>query len=757
MKKIIPLSLTLSSLLLSQTITSIKYEGLLHLSTDVATEISGIHVGDEFDINKIDESLKKFYKQGYFSDILVSTSGDGGLLYSFKEKSVISKLMMNGYSSDDESESVFVSMGLRKGDLYDVKKIESAKKKLIKRIEAEGYYDTVVEVTTEPKTDSVALIFDVNKGEKIYIKNIEFAGADTIDTTELENALANQEEEFMGWLPGLNNGVAHIDQLSYDSFRAKDVYMTNGYLDAAVSEPLMRVDSGSYIADVSYQIDEGQQYRVNEIVFKGLTDELDESAIRDELHLLTGKVFNVKKLRKDILYIQEQVANLGYAYAKVVPNFNKNKKDGTVDIQYTIHQGNKVTINDVIISGNYTTKDSVIRRDVFLRPGSLFNLTDLKDTKTTLGRRGFFEKVDISQERIDANNMNILVKVKETPTGSIQAGGGYGSLQKGMVNASLSDRNIMGSGINTGVSIEYSKISLNYSLNINNPRIWDSEYSFGMNFYRREFNYETQGYEQKSSGIGTNIGKQITRNLYGYVGYNYSKNKTDGYFENSASQYSSIWNDEDFSYAKSTFSLGLNYDSTDDFYVPREGIILGGSVGHSGFGGDEEFMDYSAKFGFYKGLEDYIDYDLIFRYKLRANMLQDRGQIHGPEKLFLGGPSSLRGYEPYSIAPHTDSIGVDKNGEAESKRKFKGGLKSVVSTVEASIPLSDSAKMRLAFFYDHGFIGEDKFDEIERNSYGVALEWFSPMGPINLIWGWAINPDKLDRESRFEFTMGRKF
>lgn len=757
MKKIIPLSLTLNSLLISQTITSIKYEGLLHLSSDVATEISGIHVGDEFDINKIDESLKKFYKQGYFSDILVSTSGGGDLVYSFKEKSVISKLMMNGYSSDDESEGVFVSMGLRKGDLYDVKKIESAKKKLIKRIEAEGYYDTVVEVTTEPKTDSVALVFDVNKGEKIYIQNIEFAGADTIDLTELENALANQEEEFMGWLPGLNDGVAHIDQLGYDSFRAKDVYMTNGYLDATVSEPLMRVDSGSYIADVSYQIDEGQQYRVDKIVFNGLIEELDEQSIREELRLLEGKVFNVKKLRKDIDYIQEQVANLGYAYAKVRPNFNKNEKDGTVDIQYSIRTGNKVKINDVIISGNYTTKDSVIRRDVFLTPGSLFNLTDLKDSKSTLGRRGFFEKVDISQERIDENNMNILVKVKETPTGSIQAGGGYGSLQGAMVNASLADRNIMGSGINAGVSIDYSKISLNYALNINNPRIWDSEYSFGMNIYRNEFKYETQGYEQKSSGVGLNVGKQITRNLYGYAAYNYSKNKTDGYFGNNTSTYSSVWNDEDFSYAKSTFSLGLNYDSTDDFYVPRDGIILGGSVGHSGLGGDEKFIDYSAKFGFYKGLEDYIDYDLIFRYKLRANMLKDRGLIHGPEKLFLGGPSSLRGYESYSIAPHTDSMGEDADGNLKPKRKFKGGLKSVMNTVEASIPLSDSAKMRLAFFYDHGFIGEDTFNEIERNSYGVSLEWFSPMGPINLIWGWAINPDKLDRESLFEFTMGRRF
>ncbi|MBD3794265.1 MAG: outer membrane protein assembly factor BamA, partial [Campylobacterales bacterium] len=168
MKKILPLSVALSSLLLAQTINSIEYNGLLHLSEDMATEVSGVRVGDTFDINKIDQSLKNFYKQGYFSDIWVSVTDNGGLIYNFKEKSIISKLEMNGYSSDDEEEALFIEMGLRKGDLYDIKKIETAKKKLIKKIEADGYYDTVVEVTAEPKTDSIALTFDVNKGEKIY-------------------------------------------------------------------------------------------------------------------------------------------------------------------------------------------------------------------------------------------------------------------------------------------------------------------------------------------------------------------------------------------------------------------------------------------------------------------------------------------------------------------------------------------------------------------------------------------------------------
>ena len=750
MRKILPLSVALSSLLLSQQINSIEYKGLLHLSKDVASEISGINVGDEFDINKIDESLKSFYKQGYFTDIWVSTTKSGGLIYNFKEKSTISKLDMNGYSSDDEQEELFASIGLKKGDLYDIEKVEKAKEKLIKRIEAEGFYDTVVEINAEPKTDSISLVFDVNKGEKVYIENITFAGANKIDVDELEGALANQEEDVLGWLPGLNNGVAHMDQLSYDAYRAKDVYMKNGYLDATVSEPLMRVDSGSYLADLSYQVEEGEQYRTNSISIVGLVDGLDEEEILDELRLIKGKIFNIQKLRKDVAYIQERVANLGYAYAKVSPNFNKNESDKTVHIQFNIRAGNKVTINDVIISGNYATKDRVIRRDIYLAPGDIFNLTDLKDSKSALGRRGYFEKVDIEQQRVDENSINLLVKVKETATGSIQAGGGYGSYQGLMLNASLSDRNILGSGISASLGFDLSKVSTNYSFSINNPRVWDSEYSMGMNIYKNEYDYPS--YQHNTFGGGVNFGKRLTRHLYGSLGYSYSENDIDTN-ETRVSRISSVFSNGDLNYAKSTVTASLSYDTTDDYFVPREGIILGGSVGYSGIGGDEEFMAYSAKFGAYYGVEEIIDYDLIFRYKLRAKWLEDKGHISGPEKLFLGGVSSVRGYEPYSIAP--SEFGTNDDGL--TTRKYLGGMKSIVNTVEASIPLSEAAKMRLAFFADYGMIGENNFDEIKRAGYGVSIEWYSPIGPINLVFGRAKNPGTLDRTSSFEFTMGRKF
>lgn len=753
MKKLFTLSVGLSSILLSQNITSIQYNGLLHLSDEVATEISKINVGDPFDINKIDTSIKEFYRQGYFSDIVVSVTKDGGLVYDFKEKSAISKLEMNGYSSNDEQEEVFISIGLRKGDLYDARKVEAAKKKLIKKIEAEGYYDTVVEVDVEPKEESIALVFNVNKGEKIYIENIEFSGAEKLESDDLEAALANKEEDFMGWFPGLNDGVARLDDLPYDGKRAQDVYMQHGYLDATVTDPLMRIDSGSYKADVSYSVTEGEQYTIDKVAIIGSVEGLDLQALKEDLKSIEGKTFNIAKLRKDKEFLQEQVGNLGYAFARIKPDFRKNSADKTVSLSFSVVPGNKVYIKDVIISGNHTTVDRVIRRDIYLAPGDLFSMTDLKDSKNALGRRGYFEKVDIEQERVDANHMNLLVKVKETATGSIQAGGGYGSFQGFMLSASLSDRNIMGSGINAGISFDVSQISTNYSLSLQNPRVWDSDYSLGASVYQNEIQYTA--YNQKSVGASLDVGKQLTRNLYGSVGYAFSENKaTDA--NNSANPNALIdygqfvFEPKDLNYAKGTLTVGLNYDTTDDFYVPREGFILGGSLGYVGLGGDQKFLDATARFGAYYGLEELIDYDLILRYKIRASALKDRGNIAIPEKLFMGGIGSVRGFQPYSITPFSGS---------DDNRTLLGGTQRLINTVEASIPLSEAAKMRLAFFYDYGMIGRSStgLDELTREGYGVALEWFSPMGPINLVFARARNPESYDRTASFEFTMGQKF
>jgi len=768
--KILPFQILFSwmligSLLLAQKVTEIKFEGLAHLSPTVAKEIAGIRVGDEMDAGKINDSIKNFFSQGYFKDVWVDQNG-GVLIYHFKEKVAIANIEIKGYGSGDDGTKLLEGIGLKKGDLYDDRRVKKAKRALIAKIESQGYYDTVIEVSTKPVGESsISLVFDVSKGEKIIIQKMNFVGAEEIVQSDLELDLANKEKDWLGWMPWRNSGVATVDQLEYDAYRVKDAYMRHGYLDARVSKPLMRVDFGSYNAEVDYQVVEGVQYRIGTI---GITQEvagLDTEELKDALMLKEGKIFNIKRMRKDIKLLEEKVGNFGFAYVKVSPQMHKNPEEKIINLQYVVHPGEVVTINDVLISGNDSTKDRVIRRYIYLAPGDKFNATDLKDSKSALGRTGFFEKVDIQSQRVSADKINLIVNVKETSTGTISAGGGYGSYEGLMLNASISDRNIFGSGINTTLGFEISKISMNYNLSFVNPKIWDSMYSLGLSIYKKD--YEYVDYTQDQLGGSFTMGREFYRHFNASVGLGYVNNQSTINETASNIVESFLYNDQ---YRKTSLYTSVGFDNTDDFYTPREGMKAALNFEYAQLGGDDvnltifpngyaNIFKTSAKVGVYYGLEDWIDYDLILRLKGRMTYINrgDNEKLPTAEKLFMGGVGSVRGYNPYSLAPF-----YTVNGQ----RNLVGGTKRASGSVEASIPLSEAAKMRLAFFYDYGVIGTDSaivdgnvvsLDDVARSSTGVVLEWQSAFGPINLIFSHPISPEDLDQTATFEFSMGTKF
>lgn len=752
----------MGTFLWSQKITQIKFVGLAHLSPTVAKEVAGLRVGDEMDASKINESLKNFYSQGYFKDVWVDQQG-GVLIYHFDEKLAIANIDVKGYGSGDEGDKLLSGMGLKKGDLYDKRRVKKAKRAIISQLESQGYYDTVVEVTSSPVgQSSIALVFDVNKGEKITIRKQNFVGAKALDQSDLEMELANKERDVLGWMPWRDNGEAAVDQLEYDSYRVKNAYMEHGYLDAEVSKPLMRVDFGSYNAKVDYQVKEGVQYRVGTIGITQEIDGLNSGDLKDLLLLKEGKIFNIKRMRKDIAKLEEKVGNFGFAYVKVAPQMHKDPEKKIINLNYVIQPGEPVTIQDVIISGNDVTKDRVIRRYLYLAPGDKFNATDLKDSKNALGRTGFFESVDIQSQRISQDKINLLVKVKEASTGTISAGGGYGSYEGLMVNASISDQNFFGTGINTTLGFEISKISKNGNLSFVNPKVWDSMYSLGINFYKRD--YEYIDYTQDQTGASMNVGREFLRHFYASIGVGYVDNQST-VNDSFDSTLGIFYNDQ---YEKISGFASIKFDNTDDFYLPREGFIaalnfelaqMDGTMTQEnldrGFTQFDDFTKINGRFGVFQGMEDWLDYDLILRGKVRFTKIVGNDEyIPIAERLFMGGTGSVRGYDPYSISPTVAGERI-------------GGTERISSSLEASIPLSQAAKMRLAFFYDYGVIGSDpvptasgvdlEFDDIARQSTGVVLEWQSAFGPINLIFAYPIDEKVGDRTSVFEFTMGTKF
>ncbi|MDD5549353.1 MAG: outer membrane protein assembly factor BamA, partial [Sulfurovaceae bacterium] len=482
---------------------------------------------------------------------------------------------------------------------------------------------------------------------------------------------------------------------------------------------------------------------------------------KDDPKLKKGKYFDVGKLRQDMQYLQEQTANLGYAYATVEPVINKDEANGIVNIQYNITPGSKVTINDVLISGNTETKDSVIRRYIYLAPGDTYSQTDLKDSKNAIGRTGFFEKYDLTPQKLDDNSMNLLVNVKEAPTGSFAIGGGYSSYEGAMLEASVSDRNLFGTGISASIGADLSKISTDFNLQFTNPRVWDSLYSVSLDVHKKKYDYTDYSLDQ--TGASLTVGREFMRNFYASAGIAYADNQSKVLKAlDPADPYAHFYDDK---YQKLSGVAGIKFDNTDDYYVPRSGFILSlngeiaqldGTPNATASSTPYNYTDFSdfvklnAKLGAYYGLQDLIDYDLILRYKARGSWLNSNGYLPAAERLYLGGVGSVRGYDSWSISPEVTGVGK------------VGGTWTFSNTVEASIPISEEAKIRLAFFADWGIIGSDdyynqSFSNESRSSAGASLEWFSPFGPINFIFSKAINPEAGDKTSSFEFTMGTKF
>ena len=741
MKKILLLLSLLTYSLASQNINEIKFEGLTQISKEIAIETLNYDGKSKLTLEQTNKAIKKFYDFKYFNNIWV-TSDNEILTFHFIEKPFIAKLTMTGYKNrDDELKSLYTSMGLKKGTMYTQKKIKRAKKALLIALEREGYINSTVDTSIETISEtSVAIKFEVNKGDEITITNIQFKGVKALEISDLETVIANKETDCcFTWFFGQNDGEMDFEQLEYDSHRIKDLYLQNGYLDAKVTPAFSKVDFDTNTATIEYTIVEGVQYKVNDTIIY-LDESIAKSAeIIAKLKLEKGDIFNITFLRKDQTLIKTTVANKGYAYTEVKYDIRPDRKKQTVDLVYNVTPAEKVYINDVIISGNSRTLDRVIRRDVYLAPKDLYSLTDLKDSKNKLKRTGYFETVKIEEKRISTNKMDLIVTVAEAPTGNLILGGGYGSYDGWMINASVNDKNIFGSGLNLGLSIDHSSKRDTINLSLSNPAIKDSIYSGTLNAYIKEALVEnsdansTLGDETTNTvGASAGIGRSLNRHTR--VGATYAIETTDVTYEKNDSNNSN--------YMTSSITPYINYNDTDDYYVPRSGKIAGSSLKIAGIGGDAKYILSSSYFKYFYSLDDLLDRDWVLRYKTSVKLLQDKGEIPDGTTFYLGGVSSVRGYQSYAFQP-------EENANPYTR--------TWTNAVELSFPLIPSAKMRWALFYDYGMIGENSFTQIKKSGRGAVISWYSPVGPLQFIFSRAVNPDEGDSTSNFEFSLGSKF
>ena len=756
MKKSVFLLLLGAVLANAQQITSINFKGLVHLSPETAKEIMGLKVGNELNVDSTDRAIAKLFRQGYFDDIYIENKG-GDVTVTVKEKPSIARIDIKGVVTNDKT-AIDGLINIKQGNMYDELAIERAKERIRQYYESKGYFDTVVDVTKEPVAGNESSLFvtmNINRGENIIIENVNLVGAKLFDYDDVEPVVANKEREFMGWMWGRNDGKVKLFELPNDPARIQDKYYQKGYLDATVSNPYLNAYMDNYTADLTYYVTEGEQYRVSSVDIEAPEFlELDKEKILKGFRLESGDVMNSARLRQDMKKLDDMVADKGYAFVRINPKTEKNVEDKTVSIVYEVVPDEKVYIRNVQISGNDRTVDRVVRRELYLTEGNLYSRTDLQDSKDALKRTSYFDEVEIEEQRVGANQVDLLVKVKEASTGSISGGIGYGSSDGLLLNASVSDTNVFGSGLKGVISVDRSDNELSGQIGLTNPRLFDSEYSLGGTLYANDYSWNN--YDEKSYGLNVVVGRKLTRNLSASLGYIIEQSRISG-----LSDVLKTVGYKDGKSLKSSLIPSITYNSTDDYYLPRTGIIASTSLEFAGVGGDEKFLKSRTNFNWYQGIREWVDYDLIFRFKSSFGKIWDRGWVPINERLYLGGIRNLRGFESRTVSP---KVKVASGSWYET-----GGDTSFNSSAELSFPLIERVKMRGLLFVDYGVIRGrianvtapgivDYIDgRISRYSAGAGIEWVTPMGPLQLIFAKPLKKQDGDDTSTFEFTIGQRF
>lgn len=799
----------------SAKITTIQYQGLQSLSTMLATEIAKIRAGDELESKAIDSAVLAFYNQGYFKDVYASFD-KGTLTFHFVEKSRVASVEIKGYGSEQEKQTLTTQMGIKKGDTFDEQEIARAKEVLKSVLEYQGYYGSIVqeELKKADNADAYAIIFNVNRGDNILIRKAHYEGRKKLKTDKLESLSANKERDFMGWLWGLNDGKLRLQELEYDSLRIQDVYMRNGFLDASVSAPFLTTNFNNLSAQLYYKINEGLQYRVSDIEINLDNDVIPIAILQKSLNVKKKEIFNIEDLRADAQVLKRLIADKGYAFAQVRPDLDKDEQNALVKVIYHIETGSKVRISDVLISGNTRTGDRIIRREILLAPGDEYSLSKITESENALRRLGFFDNVKIDEKRVSEDSMDLLISVTEGRTGQLQFGLGYGSYGGLMINGSVMERNLFGTGqsgsiyanISTGTGQSYN---FNYygqtrkyngrqfsgNITLSNPRIFDSKFSTSGSIYGNYYiNYI---YIEQSGGFSLSLGRLLTSTLRVNLSYDINIVKTYDFTSNLYEQFYSskdqiftdkirnpnctvspdndciievqrqgLWNEDNHLPITSSLTPTINFDNTDDYYFPKNGIIASTYAQFAGLGGTVRNIKAYAKLGLYYHLRSLIGIDLIARYKAQGGYIFrfDKDDFLPLNSTFyMGGVTTIRGFRAGSITPrNADGLWV-------------GGDGMFSNSVELSYGILEAAKMRLALFVDYGFLtfkathgvadfkdygilGSGNHNLEWRASTGLAIEWVSPMGPLVIVFPLKrVNQKPGDYTSSFEFSMGTRF
>jgi len=708
-------------------------------------------VGQPYSNQVVEEDIATLYKTGSVQNVRIfaQPQGDGvKVIVAVQTRAIVREIEIAG-AERIKPKRLRKEIKLKLNQPVDEKQLEEARQKIIEVYQGRGYTDVSVQFRVDPideKRGTARVVFTVNEGVKGAVSQIHFEGNAHFSEKVLRKQMKTRGKTLISFVD--KSGRLDEVQLEQDMDKLREFYQNHGYIDVEIKDVRRgRTEKGPMI--ITIVIAEGPQYHVRKVTISGY-EAAKEDRIRALLKMKEGSVYSPKQLRDDAKAVADAYGSAGYVDLVILPE-GAPAGPAQIDVHYKIEEGDRSFVNRINIEGNTRTKDKVIRREVLVAPGDVFNTVRVDITKKRLDNLGYFAKVETYPEDTDIpGRKDLTILVQEKRTGSLSFGGGFSTVDQLVGFAELTQGNFdlfnwpsfTGGGQKFRLRIQYGTQRKDFILTLTEPYFLDRRLALTGQLFYTEANYLSADYDQRNYGFMIELRKPINAYMYGTLGYTLQ----DVDIFNVAASAPDFILSQSGSFVESKIFSSIVFDSRDNPLLSRRGQRITFSPFISGgfLGGDTQVyaldLEGSQYFHLPKDLILLINGEIA-----TVNQWGSGTEVPIFERLFLGGSNNLRGF-PFR------EVGPQENGEPI------GGQSMARATVELTFPIIEKA--RGAIFYDTGFVNSSAwsfgFNNIA-SDVGIGIRLDLPIGPLRLDYGYPLQRDGYNGGGHFNFNVGYQF
>jgi outer membrane protein insertion porin family len=729
----------------------VQYTGPATISRERILAQMRTKIGLPYSDTVAENDIRAIYNTGQVQNVRIfgQPEGDGvKVIVAVQTRTMLNEIQIDG-ATRISPKKLRKNLGVKLNTPLREEDLEKGRQKIAETYQAHGFND--VEVTFRVEAiDAIRgtsrAIYTVNEGIKGSVSTVRFEGNTHFSDGVLRKQMKTRQKTLFSFVD--KSGRLDETQLQDDLQKVREFYQNHGYIDVAVRDVTkQRTSSGAL--QIVIAIDEGPQYHVGKLTFVGYKA-TNEQKLRAVVKMKEGSVYSAKAIKDDAKALADAYGSGGYVDLTIVPETSE-AHDRLIDITYKIDEGQRSYVERISISGNTRTKDKVIRREVLIAPGDIFNTVRVETSKKRLENLGYFSKVDTFPVDTEVEGRKYLdIQVEEKRTGSLNFGAGFSTVDSLIGFIELTQGNfditnwpsLTGGGQKFRIRLQGGTERKDVELALTEPWFLDRPISVGFTAFYHEANYLSSIYDQRNYGFSLDVRKGIRPFLYGSLGYRLESIDTFNVALSASPQLVA----ETGPSTKSVFTANLTWDRRDNPFLTRSGERITYTWWVAGPGGTEQIYGFDVEASKYWRLP----WDTILLINAEVAGVDRWGDqtklVKIYDRLFLGGSNNLRGFDFRDVGPK------DRNGEP------LGGQSMARATIEWTFPIVEKA--RGALFYDTGFVNTNPWDYNFNNvasDIGFGLRLDLPIGPLRVDYGIPLQQAGNHGSGKFNFNVGYQF